>query len=151
MDQKSMLNTLDRLLEEAKVAILANMAGDGFPGIRWMSPSLVRGREGYLYAITSPEFAKIQALENKPKVMWMVQTKSLDEIISIKGTMEVISNPSLQAIVQEAIGGKLGSFWKLNKDMSKVVILETRIESMEYFKPTQALKESVNFTVEAGA
>lgn len=149
MDQKSILNVLDRLLEESKVAILANTASDGYPGVRWMSPAMVRGREGFLYAITSPEFAKIQALENKPKVMWMVQTKALDEILSIKGTMEVITNPSLQAMVQEAIGGKLGSFWKLNKDMSKVVVLETRIESMEYFKPTQALKESVSFSQEA--
>ncbi len=143
MEVRAMLGILDRLLDDAKIAVLANSAEDGSPSVRWMSPALVRGREGYLYAVTSSKFTKTNQLEKSPKVMWMVQTKALDEIMSIKGNMHVLRNPSLQQEVIEAIGSKLGTFWKLNKDTDDVVVLETVIEELEYFAPAKNEKSSV--------
>ncbi len=143
MDNKQMMNILDRLLEEAKVAILANIDEDGKPVMRWMSPGLVRGQEGLLYAVTSPNFKKTVQLEKNPNVQWMVQKKDLSEVVSIKGSMQVLDNPSLRSMVLEAIGTKLATFWKVNMNDTEVVILETVIEEMEYFSATKGIKEQV--------
>jgi len=140
MEAREMLNILDRLLEDVKVAVLSNIGEDGSPVIRWMSPALVRGREGFLYAVTSPKFPKTAALKKNPKVMWMIQSKALDEVINIKGTMQVLENPSLKSMVIEAIGGKLQVFWSMNPDESELVVLETEIESIDYAKPTAKVR-----------
>jgi general stress protein 26 len=148
MDSKQMMNTLDRLLEEAKVAILANIDESGNPSMRWMSPGLVRGQEGLLYAVTSPKFKKTSQLEKNPSVQWMVQTRDLSEIVSIRGTMQVLDNPSLRSTVMEAIGTKLATFWKINENDTDVVILETVIDEMEYFSASKGIRESITINRE---
>jgi len=143
MDFKGMIGVMDRLLDQVKVAILANRDSEGKPVMRWMSPSTIRGREGFLYAISASSFAKTKQLQLYPEVMWMVQSKALDEVLTVKGRIQVLENPSLQQEVIEAIGGKLGTFWSLNKDSGDLVVLETILEEFEYFQPAKALKERV--------
>jgi len=136
MDSRSMLDTLERVLDRSKIAVLATVDSEGRPHMRWMTPAIVRGRDGFLYAVTSPDFQKTQQVDGNPRVEWMIQSKSLDEIVKLNGTMSVIDNPSAKAEVLEAIGGHLATFWKMNPDEGKMVVLETAIEELRYVKPT---------------
>lgn len=135
MDSRSMMDALERVLDGAKVAVLATVDSEGRPHMRWMTPAFVRGREGFLYAVTSPDFAKARDVEANAQVEWMVQSKSLDEIVQVTGSMAIIDNPSAKAEVLEAIGGHLGTFWKMNPDQSKLVVLETTIDQIALTKP----------------
>lgn len=111
--------------------------------MRWMTPAVVRGRDGFLYAVTSPDFEKAREVEANAQVEWMIQSKSLNEIIQVSGSMAIIDNPSAKAEVLEAIGGHLGTFWKLNPDESKMVVLETAIEQIKQTKPVSGEKNVV--------
>jgi general stress protein 26 len=136
MEYKQLLGVLERLIDQGHIAVLATADGSGQPGVRWMSPALVRGRPGFLYAVTSPKFAKAAQLEQNNRVAWMVQTRALDEVVTVTGTMNVIANPALHAEVLEAIGRNLGVFWRLNDDPSELVVLETIVEEITYLRPT---------------
>ena len=39
-----------------------------------------------------------------PRVEWMFQTPTLDEIVSVRGAINVVENPSLRAEVLEVLG-----------------------------------------------
>ena len=145
MDSRSMLDALERVLDGAKIAVLATVDADGRPHMRWMTPAFVRGRDGFMYAVTSPDFAKTKEIEANAQVEWMVQSKSLDEIVQITGSMAIIDNPSAKAEVLEAIGGHLGTFWKMNRDQSALVVLETAIEEIKQTKPITGEKNVVTF------
>ena len=148
MDKRSMLSVMERVLENAKVGILATVATDGKPRMRWMTPAVVRGREGFLYAVTSPKFGKAAQLDKNPHVEWMLQTKQLDEVVTVNGTVQIIDSPSTKADIQEAIGGNLGVFWKLNSDPGDLIVLETIIEEITYFKPISGEKAVVRLDEE---
>jgi pyridoxamine 5'-phosphate oxidase len=143
MDSRAMLNVLERVLEGSRIAILATVDDEGRPHARWMTPALVRGREGFLYAVTSPEFSKAAQAAANPSVEWLVQTKGLDQILTVRGAMSVVDNAAAKAEVLEAIGGNLGTFWKMNPDQSKLVVLETRIDEIVHLKPTTGEKTAV--------
>jgi len=145
MDNRAMLDALERVLDNSKVAVLATAGKDGRPSVRWMTPALVRGRDGFIYAVTSPAFAKAREVSDNAQVEWMLQTKSLSEILTIQGEMTIIDNPAAKAEVLEALGGNLGTFWKVNPDESSLVVLETRISSATLFNPLTGDKKS--FTV----
>jgi pyridoxamine 5'-phosphate oxidase len=137
-----MLDALERVLSNSKVAVLATTGEDSRPSMRWMTPALVRGREGFIYAVTSPAFAKARAVDANPYVEWMLQTKSLNEILTIQGEMTIIDNPAAKAEVLEALGGNLGTFWKVNTDESSLVVLETQIVSATLFNPISGERQS---------
>ncbi|MCK4514637.1 MAG: pyridoxamine 5'-phosphate oxidase family protein [Spirochaetaceae bacterium] len=130
-----MLNAMERVLEVSRIAILATVDADGRPRVRWMTPAVVRGRDGFLYAVTSPDFHKVAEAEGNPAVEWLIQTKSLDEILTVRGWMSVVDDAAAKAEVLEAIGGNLGVFWKMNPDESKLVVLETEIDEIVQLKP----------------
>ncbi len=130
-----MLNAMERVLEVSRIAILATVDADGRPHVRWMTPTVVRGRDGFLYAVTSPDFHKAAEAEENPAVEWLIQTKSLDEILTVRGQISVVDDAAAKAEVLEAIGGNLGVFWKMNPDESKLVVLETEIDEIVQLKP----------------
>jgi general stress protein 26 len=140
-----MLDAMERVLEKAKVAVLATVDADGRPHVRWMTPATVRGREGSLYAVTSPDFHKSIEAAGNPAVEWLIQTKSLDEIVTVRGQMAVVDSAAAKAEVLEAIGGNLGVFWKMNPDESKLVVLETAIDEIVRTNPMTGERTSAGF------
>jgi pyridoxamine 5'-phosphate oxidase len=82
-------------------------------------------------------------LRDKPDAQWMLQTKALDEILTIQGKIQLVDNPSAKSDVQEAVGGHLGVFWRVNRDETQLIVLETIIEKMTYFKPLTGEKVTV--------
>lgn len=143
MDSKSILDTLERVIEGSKIAILATSDGNNQPHMRWMTPAVLRGREGSLFAVTSPEFAKAEQISENPRVEWMVQSKPLDEVVRARGTMTMIDNPAMKAMVLEEVGAQLSTFWKANPDPSKLIVLETVIEEVTYEKPISGERTDV--------
>jgi len=143
MDSKSILDTLERVIESSKIAILATSDAAGQPHMRWMTPAVLRGREGSLFAVTSPEFEKAEQISQNPKVEWMVQSKPLDEIVRARGMMTMIDNPAVKAMVLEEVGSQLSTFWKSNPDPSQVVVLETVLEELTYEKPISGERTDV--------
>jgi general stress protein 26 len=145
MDINAMFDVMERLIEKSKVAVLANVDQTSTPRMRWMTPAVIRGRQGFLYALTAPEFVKTTQLENHPEVEWMIQGPGLQEILRIRGKALLMDSPTLKSDVVEALGGRLGTFWKKNPDPSNMIVLETVIEEFVYYKPMS--NENVTVTV----
>jgi pyridoxamine 5'-phosphate oxidase len=142
MDKTELMGALDAIIDEAQVGILATTDPDGAPAMRWMTPTQVRGRQGYLYALTSPDFRKIRHLEKNPAVEWMFQTTDLNRIVTVKGQISIVDNPQLKSEVQESIGRRLEIFWRVNKK-TDFVVLETRMEQISLFQPMKQRRETV--------
>ena len=143
MTKQEVLNTLEMILNEAHTAVLATTDQDGKPHIRWMTPALLRGRTGVIYAVTSPRFGKVVQLEAHPEVEWMFQTPLLDTIVTVRGRINIVDNPSILSEVLETLGSFMRSFWKLKGDERGLLVLETIIEEAIYYKPMKGVKEVV--------
>jgi general stress protein 26 len=143
MTRQEILNTLEMILNEAHTAVLATTDREGNPHIRWMTPAVLRGRSGAIYAVTSPHFGKVAQLESQPEVEWMFQTPILDTIVTVRGRINIVDNPSILSEVLETLGPFMRSFWKLKGDERDLVVLETIIEEAIYYKPMKGVKEVV--------
>ena len=148
MNKREMMQKIAVLIDDAKAGILATVDGSGHPHARWMTPVLLAQWPDAIFAVTSPDFPKIAQLQTNNKVEWMIQSRSLDQVINIRGGINILDNPSLKAQVMEAIGNKLTVFWKVNKDKTDFVILETVITEACWHAPIKGLKETVDFRQE---
>lgn len=151
MDKPEMMHKIEAVLEDAKAGILATVDAAGRPHARWMTPFVLTPWPENLFAVTSPEFPKIQQLEQQTRVEWMLQTRSLDQIINIRGVIRIVDNPSLKAQIIEAIGKKLTVFWTVNKGKTDFVVLETIIEEAGWYSPVKGLREVVSFLPAGGS
>lgn len=148
MNRLEMMRKIESVLEDSKTGILATIDAEGKPHARWMTPVLLAQWPDTIFAVTSPNFPKIAQLNAYQQVEWMIQTRSLDQIINIRGGINVLDNPSMKAQVMEAIGKKLTVFWKVNKQSTDFVILETIIDEACWFTPMKGEREIVSFRQE---
>jgi pyridoxamine 5'-phosphate oxidase len=146
MDQHEIMYKVEQLLEDSKTGVLATIATDGKPRMRWMTPTILKGRPGVLFAVTSPDFTKIVQLESHPDVEWMIQTRSLNQVVNLRGKINVIDNPSLKSEVMEHLARKLTVFWKVNTEKTDFIVLETVLSEATYFQPMKGTKEHVRFS-----
>ena len=144
MKKHEMINLIEKLIDEAGAGILATVCSDGKPHIRWMTPTTIKGRPGAIFAITASDTAKREHLDKEPAVEWMFQSKTLNNVVKVKGTANVLDNPALKSEVMQNLGKKLHVFWKINND-TDFVVLETIIEEATYMKPMTGIKETVKF------
>ncbi|MDD3931811.1 MAG: pyridoxamine 5'-phosphate oxidase family protein [Eubacteriales bacterium] len=148
MNRLEMMQKIEAVLEDAKAGILVTADADCQPHARWMTPVLLSAWPETLFAVTAPDFPKIMQLEKNNQVEWMLQTRALDQVINIRGGINVLDNPSLKAQVMETIGRKLTVFWKVNKSNTDFVILETVIKEACWQAPVKGFMEIVNFNQE---
>jgi len=142
MDKNEALSLLESLVEEAQVAILSTVDTDGRPAMRWMTPAVVKGRPGSLFAVTSPHFRKVKHIESHPDVEWMIQTRDLNRIVNVRGRISPVDNPSLKSEVLEGIGKRLDIFWRVNRKV-EFLVLETVITEVSLFRPLEQKREFV--------
>ena len=145
MDSREVMKRVAGIIESHGTGLLATVDEAGDPHVRWLTPTLLPGRQDVLYALTAPRFAKVLQLKTHPKVEWMFQTPILDEVVNVRGTLHVIENPSLRAEVLEALGSRLRTFWRLAHDTRDLVVLETLIEEATRYLPMDGRKEIVRF------
>lgn len=147
MELNTLLDVMERVLDGSHAAVLATVDADGRPHSRWMVPAVLRGQPGSLYAVTSPRFGKIEHIAAQPRVSWLIQSESFDEIVEVCGKAQVIDNPALKVDVLEALGGRISTFWHVNPDESDLVVLETAIESISYLRPESGERQSATANV----
>lgn len=145
MKQKDFLIELDDMIEDAKAGLLATVDVDGAPHMRWMTPAVLKDRVGAVYAVTSRNFAKKEQLSENGKVQWMFQSRSLNKIIYLNGSINLVDNSSMLNEVLEVVGPRLRVFWNVNPDQSSLIVLETILESGSLFLPMKGVKEEVKF------
>jgi pyridoxamine 5'-phosphate oxidase len=142
MLKTEILAALDEIIDAAQVAILATVDPEGRPAMRWMTPATVRGRPGYLYAVSSPQSRKVHHLQSCRAVVWLFQTPELNRIVTVQGRMSAIDNPQLKSEVLESIGPRLEVFWRVN-EMTDFIVLETAIEEISVFQPMKHVRDTV--------
>jgi pyridoxamine 5'-phosphate oxidase len=145
MDSSEVMKRVDAIIEAHGTGLLATVDPEGNPHLRWLTPTMLRERPGAIYAITAPSFSKVLQLRTHPRVEWMFQTPTLDEVVSIRGAINVVENPSLRAEVLEVLGPRLSTFWKLAHDARDLVVLETVVEEATRFLPMVGRKDVVKF------
>ncbi len=144
MTQQEMMQKIEEVLENAKTGVLTNVGEDGRPNLRWMTPATIRDWPGVLFAVTSPHSKKVAQLKKNDAVTWMLQTKTLDQIVTIQGMLSIVDNPSLKMQVMDSIGKRLTMFWNINTS-TDFVVLETNILQATWFSPMKRLSETVVF------
>jgi pyridoxamine 5'-phosphate oxidase len=151
MNATEILQRVEAIIEAHGTGLLATVGDDGGPRMRWLTPALLRGRPGAVYAVTAPRFAKVGQARAHPRAEWMFQTPALDEIVTLRGRINVVDTPSLRAEALEVIGPRLRAFWKLAHDERDLVVLETVIEEATRYLPMLGRKDSVRFGDGGGA
>ena len=149
MDKRDVIKLADKIISDSKTAVLSTVTSEGAPKMRWMSPVFLDGRPECIYAITSKGFRKTVEINENGNVQWMIQSKSLDVVITLDGRSTIVENASLKNEVLEAVGRQLQTFWTLNKDSSASTVIETEIISAVVFYPVKGLKHMVSFTKES--
>jgi general stress protein 26 len=145
MNKCDFLKAADVLLSEVRTAVLATVSSDNEPRMRWMSPVFLKGHDDCLYCVTSPSFNKTGDLKSNKTVQWMIQSKTLDRIITLNGKIDIVENISLRAEVIEKLGTALTPFWTVNENTSDIVVLETEVSSGVIFYPSKGRKEYASF------
>lgn len=143
MNQNELMEKVEQLLDDAKTGVLATVDEQGRPHVRWMTPRTLKGRNNSIYTVTPASSSKAFQLGNNAHAEWMIQSKSLTEIVNLKGKINIVENPSLKTEFLENLGNQLFVFWKVNADVDDFVVLETVLEEGAYYQPMKGKKETV--------
>jgi pyridoxamine 5'-phosphate oxidase len=146
MNQRELMAEVETILEDAKTAILSTVDGNDRPHVRWMTPVVLRERFGALFAVTSPSFEKVRQLKAHAEVEWMLQTRSLNKIVTLKGVVNLLDNVSIRSEVLEAVGPRLNVFWRVNTDERDLLVLETVIREAIFWAPMKGVREVISFS-----
>ncbi len=145
MDQASAISALERIVDGNGTAVLANIDQEGLPRTRWMTPCVLRDQQGSLFALTSADFDKRAQIGANGHVEWLVTGANREEIVRVRGNALVVDNPRLKAEIVEALGARLAMFWRVSPDPDRLVVLETVITEISYYRPASGEKSRVAF------
>ena len=131
MTPNELLIAIDHLLEDAKAALLATIGPDGRPHLRWMTPRRLKATPHLLTTVSEASAAKVAQIRLDPRVTWIVQTASLNEIVTIEGRARVIDDPTALQEFLEAAGKDLFMVWHLHPAATHphLVVIETEIDT----------------------
>ena len=143
MTKRDIVAVLEAILDEAHTAVLTTVDAEGRPHARWMTPALIPGRSGVIFAVTSPRFPKVAQINAQPQVEWLFQSPVLTTVVTVRGRVNLLDNPSIRSEVLEALGPYMRVFWRLRGNERELVVLETVIEEAVYFLPMKGQTEVV--------
>jgi general stress protein 26 len=145
MEPQQVLEIVEVLLDETKIAVMATIDPEGCPCVRWMTPTIIKDRPGTIFAVTSSGWEKVCHISDHPAVEWMFQNRGITKIVNVRGKVNVLDNPQIKNEVIEKVGRWLTSFWTLNLEPENLIVLETVIEQAEVLEPTTGHKTLVKF------
>jgi len=148
MSMYALMSEIDSLIDDAKAAVLATVDAEGRPQIRWITPGTISERPGFLFIITSDAFAKVAQATEHPKASIQLQTRSLDKVLNLQGSLSVLTNPSIRSETLERIGKRLHAFWKLPASRRELVVLEFTITQAVMYDPQNGVKHEMLLTGE---
>jgi pyridoxamine 5'-phosphate oxidase len=143
MNAERILGRLQEILYAHGAGILATVGEDGKPHVRWLTSYIFPNRPHLIYALTVPSFPKIGQLRSNPHVEWMFQSPTLDEVITVRGRINIVDNPSLRSEILEAVGGRMRALWKLADDVRDLSVLETVVDEATRYLPLEGSKDTV--------
>ena len=83
MNRQEVANKLSEILDDSNAGVLSTSDHNGTTHTRWMTPILLRGRKDVIFSITPRNSNKVEQIKQHPEVTWMIQTRSLNQIIKI--------------------------------------------------------------------
>ncbi len=137
MKDREPLKAFRSLLDSVRVGLLCTVGTNGVPHARWMTAATLPGEHGFLYCVTGSGSVKVADLEKNDRVQWSFQSASLDEIVTLDGRALVLDNPELKAQVLERLGSDLQTFWRVQPDPKRLVVIETEIASARLYRPME--------------
>jgi pyridoxamine 5'-phosphate oxidase len=132
---------LSEIIDDAKTAVLATVDENNSPKVRWITPALLVGYPATLFIVSAGHFAKVAQARKNPHASIMLQTRSLDRVLTCEGILSVVENPSIRAELLEMIGNRLHAFWKTGSEERELVTLEFTISKAVFYLPLTGTKE----------
>lgn len=148
MTKTKILEIIQAAIDDSKVAVLATVDESGVPCTRWITPGCVKERSDVIYMVSELKLPKVKQLLNNPLASIMFQTRALSSIVTTRGKVNIVNNPSILAETLECLGKNLHSFWNIEIENRELVVLEFIIEEATYYHPLSGKKESIVFTSE---
>ncbi|PKL24726.1 MAG: hypothetical protein CVV47_09845 [Spirochaetae bacterium HGW-Spirochaetae-3] len=130
------------LIDSARVGVLATVGSDGYPHTRWMTAVTLPGEKDFVYCVSMAGSRKAADIAFSDRVAWSFQAPDLSRVATIAGRAAIIETPELKARVLEALGRDLETFWRVNPDPSRLVVIETLIESAALYRPNAAAPDT---------
>ncbi len=143
MTKKQMINKIDEMIDQTKTGVLTMVTKNGQSHMRWMVPAIIKDRLDSIFTVATPKASFLSPDAYEEGVHWMLQNKNLDEVVHIRGKINVLDHPSIKMEIIEAIGPNLEMFWKINYTDTEFVVLETVIETAVYYKPLKGTEKVV--------
>jgi len=143
MSLNRLMSEIDSIIEDAKAAILATVDEKGVPKLRWITPGTIPEHPGALYMVTNNAFDKVEHARNHPDATIMLQTRVLDKVLTLHGTLEVLENPAIRSDTLERVGKRLTAFWKIPAERKGLVVLEFSITRAVLYLPQKGIKTEI--------
>jgi general stress protein 26 len=145
MLKHEIMGIIGSMIDDTHAAVLATVDKNCVPHIRWVTPGCIEERSGTIFMISAVNLAKIEQIRINPKAQMLFQTKSINRIITVEGTVNILDNPSIRSEVLECVGKHLHAFWKINNPENELVVLEMIIERATVYDPQKGTRISVDF------
>lgn len=126
---------ISKVLQEIPFAVLSTVGEGQAPFTRWMSPIFLAGSMKAVYALVAPESRKVAQIRANSSVTWVFNTPAFDEVITLRGTAEIIDDAMLRVEIWEALPDKTRAFILNNDENLSFAILRTEVRSIEYSRP----------------
>jgi len=141
MTTTEILQKADNIISHSHIGLLSTNDIHNNPSSRWMVPTFLLNKPGYLYCLTGEDFRKVRDIDSNPYVSWLIQKNTMDEIIRFFGTAHIKKNTELLHKLVRLLDTDLEVFWKLHPDKNNLVAIETNIQRLEYFLPFEGKRE----------
>ena len=146
MDTRELMERVSALLDAHGTGLLATVGRGRVRRTCAGSPrrSCATGR-GRSTPSRRRAFAKVVQVRAHPGWSGCSRRRRWTRSSAVRGTINVVENPSLRAEVLEVLGPRLRTFWKLAHDARDLVVLETVVEEATQYLPMQGRKDVVRF------
>jgi general stress protein 26 len=146
MEYSQIIDKIEEIIDDVQTGILTTIDSRGAASIKEMMPVILKYPTTAIYCFSLPHCEKPKHLAKNNKVVWMIQRADFQEIVKIRGTAAVIYNPAIKAEMIDRLGPGIEKLRKTDTNVEEFLVIETTIETAEYYKPTAGLVETVIFS-----
>jgi len=146
MEHSQIIDKIEEIIEDVQTGIMTTIDHEEKNSSKWMVPVLLKYPTTAIYCFSHPHCEKQRHIAAQNKVEWMIRTEDRSQIVKIEGTAAVNDNPDIKAEMLERIGGDIATFFKDDTIVEEPVVIETTIETVKYYKPTDGIVETVIFS-----
>ncbi len=142
-DEVELKIRISKVLLDIPFATLSTVGEGPAPFTRWMSPIFLAGSLKAVYSLVAPRSRKVAQIRANPNVTWVFNTPDFDEVITLRGTAQILDDAMLRAEIWEALPDKTRSFILNNDENLGFAILRTAVRSVEYSRPRAGQTEPI--------